>query len=45
MSILSAFAELEHRAVPVVRKKRVSVEREGVAVVAGESKPGTGYKE
>lgn len=44
-SILKAFAEEEHRAVPVVRNKRVSVESEGVAVAAGASKPGTGYNE
>jgi hypothetical protein len=45
MSILRALAEEEHSAVPVVRKKSVSVERDGVAVVAGASRPGTGYSE
>jgi 5-deoxy-D-glucuronate isomerase len=45
MSIFRALAEEAHSAVPVVRKKSVSVEREGVAVVAGAKSPGTGYNE
>ena len=45
MSMLRAFAEAEHSAVPDVRKKRVRVERDGAAVAAGASSPGTGYKE
>jgi hypothetical protein len=45
MSILNAFAEDEHRAVPVVRNSSVRVEREGVAVAAGARRPGTGYRE
>jgi hypothetical protein len=45
MSMLSAFAEAEHSAVPDVRKKSVRVEREGVAVAAGANSPGTGYNE
>jgi hypothetical protein len=42
MSMLKALAEAEHSAVPEVRKKRVRVEREGVAVAAGARSPGTG---
>ena len=45
MSMFRAFAEDAHSAVPVVRKKSVSVDREGVAVVAGARRPGTGYNE
>jgi hypothetical protein len=40
--MFKAFAEDEHRAVPVVRKNSVRVESDGVAVAAGESSPGTG---
>ena len=43
--MLNAFAEAEHKAVPVVRNSRVRVDREGVAVAAGASSPGTGYRE
>lgn len=43
--MLKAFADAEHSAVPDVRKSRVSVERDGVAVAAGASSPGTGYSE
>jgi hypothetical protein len=43
--MLRALAEDEHSAVPVVRKKRVRVDSDGVAVAAGASSPGTGYKE
>ena len=45
MIMLKAFAEAEHSAVPDVRKNRVRVESEGVAVAAGASSPGTGYSE
>ena len=44
-SMFKAFAADAQSAVPVVRKSSVSVEREGVAVAAGESSPGTGYSE
>lgn len=40
--MLKAFAEAAHRVVPVVRKKRVRVEREGVSVNDGDSISGTG---
>jgi hypothetical protein len=43
--MLRALAEDEHNAVPVVRKKSVRVESEGVAVAAGVRSPGTGYRE
>lgn len=42
--MLSALAAAEQRVVPVVRKRRVNGEREGVAVAAVERKAGTGYK-
>jgi hypothetical protein len=42
MIMLKAFADAEHNAVPDVRKKSVRVERDGVAVAAGASRPGTG---
>jgi hypothetical protein len=45
MSMLKAFAEDAQSAVPVVRKRSVRVESEGVAVTAGASRPGTGYRE
>jgi hypothetical protein len=45
MSMLKAFADAEHSAVPDVRKRSVRVEREGVAVAAGASSCGTGYNE
>jgi len=45
MIMLKAFADAEHSAVPDVRKNSVRVEREGVAVAAGASSPGTGYSE
>jgi hypothetical protein len=45
MSMLKAFAEAEHSAVPDVRNKRVRVESDGVAVAAGASSCGTGYNE
>jgi hypothetical protein len=44
-SILKALAEEAHNVVPVVRNSSVSVEREGVAVAVGASRPGTGYNE
>jgi hypothetical protein len=37
-------ADALERAVPAVRKSRVSVESEGVAVIDGERTAGTGYK-
>jgi len=45
MSMLNAFADAEHSAVPDVRKKSVRVESDGVAVAAGASNCGTGYNE
>src|SRR5687767_14148740 len=45
MSMCRAFAEAEQSALPVVRKKRGRVEREGGGVVAGARSPGTGYRE
>lgn len=42
MSILKAFAEADAKAVPVVRKNRVRVERDGVSVTEGVSRAGTG---
>jgi hypothetical protein len=45
MIMLKAFADAEHSAVPDVRKNSVRVERDGVAVAAGASSPGTGYRE
>jgi hypothetical protein len=41
--MLNAFADAAQRVVPVVRKRRVSGEREGVAVA--ERSSGTGYRE
>lgn len=38
------FAEAEHSAVPVVRKRRVKAEREGEVVVVGRRSAGTGYR-
>lgn len=43
--MFKAFADAVHKAVPDVRNKSVSVDREGVAVAAGASRPGTGYNE
>ena len=37
-------AEAEQRAVPVVRKRRVSADREGDVVVVGRRSAGTGYR-
>jgi hypothetical protein len=45
MSMLKAFADAEHSAVPEVRNKSVRVERDGVAVAAVDSSCGTGYSE
>lgn len=45
MSILKALADAEHNAVPEVRKRSVSVEREDVEVAAGARSSGTGYNE
>src|SRR5690242_7754493 len=42
MSMLKAFADAEQRAVPVVRKRRVRAESDGVAVAAVLSSCGTG---
>jgi hypothetical protein len=44
-SILKAFALAAHNDVPVVRKRSVSVEREGVSVAEGLRTSGTGYRE
>ena len=43
--MLRAFAEAAQRVVPVVRKRRVSGEREGVSSAEGVRRSGTGYKE
>jgi hypothetical protein len=43
--MLKALAEAAQRVVPVVRKSRVRVEREGAAVSEGDNISGTGYKE
>jgi hypothetical protein len=40
--MLNVLAEAAQRAVPVVRKRRVRVEREGVSVREGCSSSGTG---
>jgi hypothetical protein len=40
--MLNAFADAAQSVVPVVRKRRVSVESEGVAVAEGRSSSGTG---
>jgi hypothetical protein len=39
------FADAAHSAVPVVRKRKVRVEREGASVRDGDSISGTGYNE
>lgn len=39
---MKAFAEAAQRVVPVVRKRRVRVEREGVDVAEGRRSSGTG---
>ena len=43
--MLKVFAEAAHNEVPVVRKRRVRVESDGVSVSEGDSISGTGYKE
>ena len=41
-SMLRALADEQHSAVPVVRKRRVRVERDGAAVTVGARRAGTG---
>lgn len=43
-NILKAFADAAHSVVPVVRKRRVSGDKEGVSVAEGRRSSGTGYK-
>tara|TARA_R110002060_G_scaffold25766_1_gene35291 strand:+ start:910 stop:1596 length:687 start_codon:yes stop_codon:yes gene_type:complete len=43
--MFKVFAEAAHRAVPVVRKSKVSGERDGVSVADGRRSSGTGYRE
>lgn len=43
--MFSALADAHVREVPMVRKRSVSAERDGVSVIDGESKAGTGYRE
>ena len=43
--MLSAFADAEHSAVPVVRSAKVIADSEGEVVVDGKRRAGTGYKE
>lgn len=44
-SMLKAFADAAHSAVPVVRNRRVRVESEGASVDDGCRSSGTGYRE
>ncbi|KAL9602411.1 MAG: hypothetical protein Q9219_001835 [cf. Caloplaca sp. 3 TL-2023] len=43
--MFNAFADAEQRAVPEVRKTRVSVDNDGEDVVSGSKSTGTGYSE